>query len=308
MIHMCHLESWTISIGVFEIVDEECLPRLCVWADSEDSLKVSKSSNVTGQYTVEFWNDASACISISSKEIRICPTSSEVPPETLMHLLVDQVVPRVIAHEGALVLHAGAVVQDGSAIVLLGESGRGKSTLAASFLEDGWSLMGDDALVVSVVGEAFLGRAVYKSLRLFPDSLDTLFPVRPDLTAVAHYSPKHRVTVQLDPEHDGGPAPLQALFFLAAEPSDDRIFLRQMSIAEACMDIIANSFSLDPTDPVLAKRKLFAASALAAGVPAFELAFRRGYARLPKVHAAIRNQLTLLRKPGIAPILKEGCR
>jgi hypothetical protein len=61
------------------------------------------------------------------------------------------------------------------------------------------------------------------------------------------------------------------------------------------MGVIANSFSLDPTGRDRAGQKLAAASAFAATVPAFEIAYPRDYSILPDVHVVLRDQLTKLR-------------
>ncbi len=57
----------------------------------------------------------------------------DLTPATLQHLLFDQILPRLIAHAGRLVLHASAVGASAGAILFLGGTGQGKSTLAASF-------------------------------------------------------------------------------------------------------------------------------------------------------------------------------
>jgi ABC-type dipeptide/oligopeptide/nickel transport system ATPase subunit len=208
--------------------------------------------------------------------------------------MADQVIPRVLAHEGRLVLHAGAVKFDEQAITIIGGSGRGKSTLVASLDAIGWRLLGDDAIIVALNGEVFTSTAVYRSLRLFSDSVASLFPVSPVLSAVAHYTDKHLVSVPLEAEHETGPAALAAMFFLASEPPENGISLRQMSPAEACIGVISHSFSLDPTGRARARQKLAAASALAAAVPAFEIAYPHDYCMLPDVHAALRDQLAKL--------------
>ena len=71
-----------------------------------------------------------------------------------------------------------------------------------------------------------------------------------------------------------------------------------MAPAETCMGVIANSFSLDPTGRDQAGQKLAAASAFAATVPAFEIAYPRDYSILPDVHVVLRDQLTKLRNSG----------
>ncbi len=69
--------------------------------------------------------------------------------ETIRHLLLDQVLPRLLSHQGHLVLHAGGVTSDHGAIVFLGESGLGKSTLCSSFNQAGFALLSDDFLLLS---------------------------------------------------------------------------------------------------------------------------------------------------------------
>jgi len=49
---------------------------------------------------------------------------------------------------GVYGLHAGAVTQDNRALILLGDSGSGKSTTAMALVSAGWSYMGDDHLLV----------------------------------------------------------------------------------------------------------------------------------------------------------------
>ena len=56
-----------------------------------------------------------------------------VAPATVHHLFTNQVQPLALSRQGKLVLHASAVAVGDIALAFAGESGRGKSTLAASF-------------------------------------------------------------------------------------------------------------------------------------------------------------------------------
>lgn len=66
-------------------------------------------------------------------------------------------VPLLLAHlAGSIPLHASAVAVDGGAIVFVGASGLGKSTLAAALCDHaGASLLGDDAVVIERRGDSF---------------------------------------------------------------------------------------------------------------------------------------------------------
>lgn len=63
-------------------------------------------------------------------------------------LLAGTVTAFVLTLRGHLVLHASAVAFDGTALAFVGQSGRGKSTVAALLCVEGAALVTDDVLVV----------------------------------------------------------------------------------------------------------------------------------------------------------------
>ena len=113
------------------------------------------------------------------------------------HFLADQVIPRLMAHAGSFVFHAGAVRLGETALVFMGESGRGKSTLVASFDQAGTALLGDDAMVLSTEDGVPAVRPVYPSLRLFPDSIAALMPAAQTAGPIAQHSTKERIEVDV---------------------------------------------------------------------------------------------------------------
>jgi len=292
------MASWHLDLDISDKFPFAHANLTKLWTDRSGWISVSIDPAKQNVFLLHFRELASVWVEFANRYIRVRPVVSDLPLETVQHLIADQVVPRIIAHDGQLVLHAGAVRFDERAITILGESGRGKSTLVASLDANDWPLLGDDAIIVAVKGNIWTSRAVYRGLRLFSDSVNSLFPVSPGLSAVAHYTEKQRVSIPLEADHENRSAPLAAMFFLSPEPSDNRISLRQMTPAETCMGVIANSFSLDPTGRDRAGQKLAAASAFAATVPAFEIAYPRAYSILPDVHVVLRDQLTKLRNSG----------
>jgi hypothetical protein len=54
----------------------------------------------------------------------------------------------LLARHARFVLHGAAVERDGVAFLVLGHSGKGKSTLAAAALEAGWRVLADDVVIV----------------------------------------------------------------------------------------------------------------------------------------------------------------
>jgi hypothetical protein len=54
----------------------------------------------------------------------------------------------LLAPHGRFLLHGGAIQRDGRAILVLGGTGAGKSTLILGALQDGWTVLADDLVVV----------------------------------------------------------------------------------------------------------------------------------------------------------------
>ncbi len=209
--------------------------------------------------------------------------------ETLRHLLLDQLLPRLLAHGGRLVLHAGAVRVDGRAIAFVGETGAGKSTLTASFHAAGHPLLSDDGLVLTQAAGCVTALPTYRSLRLWPDALARLYAETPLLAPMAHYSAKQRVIIGEAPETISHPMPLAALYVLAphADTAVSTISLTRLSPRDACMAIIGNSFKLDVNDMRRAADLTAAAGRIAQQVPAFTLEYPRNFGLLPTVRTAV---------------------
>ena len=95
----------------------------------------------------------------------------------LAYLLVDQVIPGVLALMGELLLHGSAVAVDGQVVAFVGETGRGKSTLAAALVRRGYPLVADDLIRVRWQDRRPLARGPGSMLRLWPPSLEAVgFP------------------------------------------------------------------------------------------------------------------------------------
>src|SRR5215467_1918075 len=84
----------------------------------------------------------------ANQRLLTCHVRRGVQMRTIRHLLLDQVLP-VLASRGEINgLHASAVVVDGGAVVFAGETGKGKSTLAALFAAAGYPVVTDDCLLL----------------------------------------------------------------------------------------------------------------------------------------------------------------
>ena len=212
--------------------------------------------------------------------------------ETVRHLLLDQVMPRVLSSHGRLVLHASAVCVDDRALAFAGETGLGKSSLAASFHVSGYPLLTDDGLVLNAEDGCIRAIPGYSGLRLLPESVTALFKDSPSGKAMASYSPKNRVAL---PQNDGtGPVELAALFVLAKPgPGEEGSAIKasRLSQREACMELVRNSFQFDVTNKKQVTGLFSAAAEVAERLPVFALAYPRDYSCLPAVQEEIMEQL-----------------
>jgi len=256
-----------------------------LWEDPFGPLKIYRiSSGESPFYRLKLGEDVVVDV-ISDRRIAVWADPG-APQLTIDHFLADQVFPRVLSHHDKLVLHAGAIRVADSAILLLGPSSSGKSTLASSFDQAGWTLMGDDAVILASDNGRPTAEAVYPSLRLFPDSIEALFPKGVRTVPMAHYSSKQRIGVQTR-EHTPEPLrPLNAIFILG-DAHGDRIAVRRLAASKACMALVENSFALDPSDPHQASRRMEGASRIVKQVPTFVISYPREYSRLPEVREAI---------------------
>lgn len=211
--------------------------------------------------------------------------------DTLRHLLLDQVLPRVLSHQGRLVLHASAVCVDGRVLAFVGETGSGKSTLAASLYLSGYRLLTDDGLLIQEEGGCIKALSCYPGLRLWPESVAVLFGESVNMKAMASYSPKNRVG--LPRNNNNNQLELAALFVLRNPAlGDEAVAVRvsPLSQRDACMELVRNSFQLDVSNHKKLTGLFAAASNVAERLPVFLLSYPRNFSFLPDVHEAIIQQ------------------
>lgn len=185
---------------------------------------------------------------IPAKSKILCYHLPEIPDNSIRHLLLDQVIPRMLSHQGQQIIHASCVRVGKSAIAFSGESGWGKSTIAAFFHTHGYTLLTDDCLLLQTYGSKVLGTPNYQGARLFQDSLSLLSEEKHAIP-VAHYGTKKRLLMTdiIDPE----PIPIRAVFILSdpvLRQLTTSVSIKKVSGAAAAMELVKNCFPLDIKD------------------------------------------------------------
>jgi hypothetical protein len=208
-----------------------------------------------------------------------------IPDEVLFTYLLNQVLSECLVARGVEPLHATSVVIDGMAIAILGNSGYGKSTLAASLMRMGHRLLTDDVLVLKISESGVLAHPSLARLKLHPDSADAAFARRRSLPMNTFTD---KMILPLEPsEHAARPVPLRAIYAIPSAAGSTRISIRRARGRRSLLELIRNSFTAVTTARRRLEQQFRFAARLAQAVPIRVLSYPRQLDRLPEVAAAI---------------------
>ncbi len=259
------------------------------WHEPGGRISIS-CAKLDDSYLLRFPRVVDFIISNSCESIQYFPESDMVP-ETIRHLLLDQVIPRILGHQGRLVLHASAVqFNNGKVAAFLGESGAGKSTLVAALHQRGMHLITDDCLLLELTEKEITAIPNYYGVRLFGDSIQAIYGKLTEDTPVAHYTNKRRVSMPSGKaKTTNTPKTVDALFLLntPANHAND-IHINMASGSAELMKIIGQTFVLDVTNKLLMKKQFRDIGHIVeAGLSIYNLSFPRQHEMLPKVCARV---------------------
>ncbi len=183
-------------------------------------------------------------------EIRCAPAAG-VHPGVLRRVLLDQVLPRALHLAGLPVLHGSAVAGPHGALVFLGESGAGKSSLAALLAVRGLPLLADDGVRLAVRGNGVRAHPSHPLLRLRGHLLARL---PKGLRGKAAREPGHPPKWTLDARDGplrfaGGTVPVHRVLILTHLRSRGyAIDTRPVPVLEAALELLDATFRADPWD------------------------------------------------------------
>jgi hypothetical protein len=123
-------------------------------------------------------------------------TEPGADPEWIKLYLKMQALVALMHQRGIISFHASSFVRDGQAVMILGESGAGKSSLTASFVIDGAGFLTDDVTPVTFRRETPYIMPLYDVIRLREHSVDQLMIETGDLTRAEPGSGKHYMQVR----------------------------------------------------------------------------------------------------------------
>ena len=238
-----------------------------------------------GGYRLRFPALADFVVSDDATRVR-CEPAPETSDPVVQHLYLNQVLPLALSKQGKLVFHASAVEIDGGAVAFAGVSGRGKSTLAASFAIEGYRFLTDDGLVVEPAARGHVALPSHPSIRLWQDSEEALIapgtPAAPPLS----YTSKSRFLAGDRLAFCGEARPLRRVYFLG-DGSAEAVALRRLSGSEAMIEWVRHSFLLDVEEKPRLASHFDQVAALANEPIHYALDYPRRYGELARVRAAI---------------------
>ena len=248
---------------------------------------------IEGGYLLRYPGFADFIVDRAGRELRCVRIEPGTVPQTLRHLLLDQVLPLVLNLLGRDVLHATAVDTPSGICAFIGPAGAGKSTLAASFAAAGYSTFCDDCLVLRRNG-GILCTPGYPGVRLWSDSFAALghHPVK--RSDVAGYTSKCRI-VSNTRQFPDGLRPLIAIFRISrpadGEPVLSTARIEPLTGREAFMELVSAAYVLDVIDPPTLLRHFRCIEQLVTQVPIARLLLPNDFALLPAARRLILSEL-----------------
>lgn len=150
----------------------------------------------------------------------------------------------VLRRRSCLALHAGSVVLNGQAVVLIGGAGAGKSTTTASLALRGWPVLCDDISAIEPAGGRPMVIPAYPRVCLWPDSVRATLSSSDSLPLIVHgwnkrYLPLDGTRAAFCSE----PKPLLAAYVLAPRSnhsSSPRI--EPLTRKDAVLELLRNTY------------------------------------------------------------------
>jgi hypothetical protein len=236
---------------------------------------------------------------VSSDGRRIfCRQFDQATIESFHVYLLGQALSFALVKSGFEPLHATVVVVNGDALAFLGDTGFGKSSLAACFLDAGHQMLTDDLLLLQPGTKDVLAYPGPPRIKLYPKMADRFFP---DAPARVRMNPETaKLIVPLDRKRScSRPVPVNAVYCLAGPREvfrKQKIRFEPLSPRQAFLELVKNTFNRRIMDADRLQRQLDETARLVSILPIGKLSFPRDWSRLPSVRDTI---ISSLRAPAV---------
>jgi hypothetical protein len=173
-------------------------------------------------------------------------------------------------------LHATAVSTDRGVLAFLGNSGDGKSTLAALLLGHGCKLVTDDMLILTRAGGRWMAQPGPPRLKLYRDMADHVLGPSPASVPMNQHTTK--LIIPLEPSDCASEADALAGIYILVDGADAQTnapTIRRLSPAAAFPRLLAHTAGHYPSEAARLKRQFEFATELVRQVPIKTIAYRR---------------------------------
>ncbi len=166
--------------------------------------------------------------------------ASQTADKMVRLVLLESAFGALLHQRGILPLHGSAVRVKEGAIIFVGPSASGKSTLAAALTGRGYTVLADEICAVSFDedGNPSISPA-YPQLSLWPDVIEILGKKKEDLKPVRDRL--HKVTMAVGDSFCESALPLVGIYVLDAVNANDSLLV-PISGAEKIEQLIANTY------------------------------------------------------------------
>jgi hypothetical protein len=218
---------------------------------------------------------------------------NEASPESFQVYLLGQALSFALVKCGLEPIHATTVVVNGEAVAFLGNSGMGKSTLAACFLDAGYGMLTDDLLILKPKSGVFMAYPGPPRIKLYPRLAIRFLGTASE--GVAMNSESKKLVLPLDETRTStSPTPLKALYTLAGPrqaAGKHPIRIQKLTARESFLELIKNTFNSRVVNPDRLERQFKQTSQVVSHMVVKKLSYPRVLARLPAVRDAILGDL-----------------
>ncbi len=237
-------------------------------------------------FLVRFQDKADFELSVG-RGVVTCTPAPDVSGQTTIDLFHNQVIPLLLNHQGELVLHGSAVAGSTGALGFIGQSGSGKSTIAAYFAKAGHPFMTDDGLFLKEAGSAYNVEPYRPYLRLWSDSNQAVLGRKPP---TAEEGEDNKTLIDAGPSlpFQETPLPLAALYLLGSREVE-KVSVERMKPDLALLALLKHSFILDVDDRQRLKAHFERLAKLSEAILCFTLEYPRDYGVFPELIPTVLN-------------------
>jgi hypothetical protein len=234
-------------------------------AVDDDGAPLARVSRIAGggYFAIDYLDGTRVVVDAAGERIWADTPSGDL--DNAATYLLGPVLGFVLRLRGVTCLHASAVAIGGRAFLFVGPSGCGKSSIAAALALRGHAVLSDDVTPLAESSGEFLAQPAYPRLRLWPESVKSLFGSVDAMPLIAPGWDKRHVDLGEEPlRFQRNALPLGAIYLLRSESADPH--LERVNPREALMALIADAYTTRLIDRGLRAREFDVLGRIVAGV------------------------------------------